>query len=133
MATTGFWPVRSSLGTVIRYADNPDKTTNPKYLDDDLAQVLRYAENDDKTDQRLFVTGIHCTAEHALEDMTAVQRRFGLKGQIVAYHGYQSFKTGEVQNHDSAKPPEGRREELSHGQHMPVFYAKSDFHLLPKT
>jgi len=96
MATTGFWPVRSSLGTVIRYADNPDKTTNPKYLDDDLAQVLRYAENDDKTDQRLFVTGIHCTAEHALEDMTAVQRRFGLKGQIVAYHGYQSFKTGEV-------------------------------------
>ncbi len=50
MATTGFWPVRSSLGAVIRYADNPDKTTNPKYLDDDLAQVLRYAENDDKTD-----------------------------------------------------------------------------------
>ena len=58
--------MRSSLGTVIRYADNPDKTTNPKYLDDDLAQVLRYAENDDKTDQWLFVTGIHCTAEHAL-------------------------------------------------------------------
>ena len=54
MATTGFWPVRSSLGAVIAYADNPDKTTNPKYLDDDLAQVLRYAENDDKTDQKLF-------------------------------------------------------------------------------
>ena len=118
MATTGFWPVRSSLGAVIAYADNPDKTTNPKYLDDDLAQVLRYAENDDKTDQRLFVTGIHCTAEHALEDMTAVQRRFGLKGQIVAYHGYQSFKTGEVQNHDSAKPPEGWQGVLTHGQLM---------------
>ncbi|MBO4914682.1 MAG: ParB N-terminal domain-containing protein [Oscillospiraceae bacterium] len=42
MATTGFWPVRSSLGAVIAYADNPDKTTNPKYLDDDLTQVLRY-------------------------------------------------------------------------------------------
>ena len=96
MATTGFWPVRSSLGAVIAYADNPDKTTNPKYLDDDLAQVLRYAENDDKTDQRLFVTGVHCTAEHAYEDMAAVQKRFGLKGKIVAYHGYQSFKPGEV-------------------------------------
>ena len=96
MATTGFWPVRSSLGAVIAYADNPDKTTNPKYLDDDLAQVLRYAENDDKTDQRLFVTGVHCTAEHAYEDMAAVQKRFGLKGRIVAYHGYQSFKPGEV-------------------------------------
>jgi len=96
MATTGFWPVRSSLGAVIAYADNPDKTTNPKYLDDDLAQVLRYTENGDKTDQRLFVTGVHCTAEHAYEDMSAVQKRFGLKGQIVAYHGYQSFKPGEV-------------------------------------
>jgi len=96
MATTGFWPVRSSLGAVIAYADNPDKTTNPKYLDDDLAQVLRYAENDDKTDRRLFVTGVHCTAEHAYEDMAAVQKRFGLKGKIVAYHGYQSFKPGEV-------------------------------------
>ena len=96
MATTGFWPVRNSLSAVIAYADNPDKTTNPKYLDDDLAQVLRYAENDDKTDQRLFVTGVHCTAEHAYEDMAAVQKRFGLKGRIVAYHGYQSFKPGEV-------------------------------------
>lgn len=96
MATTGFWPVKGSLKTVIDYADNPDKTTNPKYLDDDLAQVLRYTENDDKTDQRLFVSGVNCTAERAYEEMKAVQTRFGMKGTNVAYHGYQSFKTGEV-------------------------------------
>lgn len=96
MATTGFWPVRNSLETLIAYADNPDKTTDPKHLDDDLPQVLRYTENDDKTDRRLYVTGINCTAEQAYEDMAAVQKRFGLKGQIVAYHGYQSFKPGEV-------------------------------------
>lgn len=33
MATTGFWPVKSSLKDVVKYAENPDKTTNPKYLD----------------------------------------------------------------------------------------------------
>ena len=43
MATTGFWPIKGSLRDVIKYADNPDKTTNPKYLDDDLAAVLKYA------------------------------------------------------------------------------------------
>ena len=37
MATTGFWPVKSRLKEVIDYADNPDKTTERKYLDDDLA------------------------------------------------------------------------------------------------
>ncbi len=42
MATTGFWPVKGSLKSVLDYADNPDKTTNPKYVDDDLAQVLLF-------------------------------------------------------------------------------------------
>lgn len=28
--------------------------------------------------------------------MIAVQRRFGMKGKVVAYHGIQSFKAGEV-------------------------------------
>ena len=58
MATTGFWPVKGSLKVVIDYADNPDKTTNPKYLDDDLARVLEYASNDEKTDQR-FLLKLH--------------------------------------------------------------------------
>ena len=96
MATTAFWPVKGSLKVVIDCADNPDKTTNPKYLDDDLAQVLRYAENDDKTDQRLFVSGVNCSADRAYEEMKAVQTRFGMRGTNVAYHGYQSFKPGEV-------------------------------------
>lgn len=96
MATTAFWPVKGSLKEVIDYADNPDKTTNPKYLDDDLAQVLRYAERDDKTDKRLFVSGVNCSADRAYEEMKAVQVRFGMRGTNVAYHGYQSFPPGEV-------------------------------------
>ena len=44
MATTGFWPVRGKLKKVLDYADDPDKTTERKYLDEDLYQALRYTE-----------------------------------------------------------------------------------------
>ena len=96
MATTGFWPVKGSLKKVLDYADNPDKTTDRKYLDDDLANVLRYAQNAEKTGQKMYVSGVNCSADHAYEDMMATKRRFGKLGGNVAYHGYQSFRTGEV-------------------------------------
>ena len=96
MTTTGFWPVKSNLKSVIDYADNPDKTTEHRYVDDDLYAALRYAENDEKTDQRVYVAGINCSAEYAYQEMAAIQKRFGNRGSVVAYHGYQSFASGEV-------------------------------------
>lgn len=96
MATTGFWPVRGKLKKVLDYADNPDKTTEKKYLDDDLYAALRYTENDEKTDEKKYVSGINCSAVFAYQEMMAVKRRFGEQGKVIAYHGYQSFKTGEV-------------------------------------
>ena len=60
MATTGFWPVKGRLKDVINYAENPDKTIERKYLDDDLAVTLNYVENSDKTDQKMYVSGINC-------------------------------------------------------------------------
>ena len=47
MATTGFWPVKSNLKYTLDYAENPDKTTAEKYLDNDLYAAIRYVENDD--------------------------------------------------------------------------------------
>ena len=96
MATTGFWPVRGKLKKVLDYADNPDKTTEKKYLDDDLYVALRYTENDDKTDERKFASGVNCSGAFAYQEMVAVKRRFGERGKVIAYHGYQSFRTGEV-------------------------------------
>ena len=96
MATTGFWPVKGSLKDVVKYAENPDKTTNPKYLDDDLAAALKYVSNDDKTDMQLFVGAINCPPVRAYEQMMATKRRYGKMGGNVAYHGYQSFRSGEV-------------------------------------
>lgn len=96
MATTGFWPVKGKLKDVIEYARNPDKTTDSKYLDDDLYKALRYTQNDEKTDKAVYVDSINCPKKRAYEQMMATKRRFGKMGGNVAYHGFQSFQTGEV-------------------------------------
>ena len=96
MATTGFWPVKGRLKDVINYAQNPDKTIERKYLDDDLAATLNYVENSDKTDQTMYVSGINCPKKRAYEQMMTTKRRYGKLGGNVAYHGYQSFQAGEV-------------------------------------
>ena len=81
---------------MIEYAENPDKTTAQEYLDEDLYNAIRYVENDDKTDRQIYVDTINCSKRNAYGEMTAVQKRFGSRGDIVAWHGYQSFVTGEV-------------------------------------
>ena len=88
-----------NLKATLDYADNPDKTTAPEYLDEDLYAALRYAENDDKTDRKMFVGGINCSAQNAYAEMIAVQRRFGLRGKVVGYQGEvtpeQAFAIGK--------------------------------------
>ena len=100
MAVTKIWVIKDSLQRVLDYAANPDKT---EY--DALAQTLHYAENDAKTklnESAQLVTGIHCRADHAWEDMRAVQERFGKTDGVVALHAYQSFREGEVTPRSSA-------------------------------
>lgn len=96
MAVTGFWPIYKNLKATLDYADNPDKTTAREYLDDDLYAALSYAENDNKTDRKMYVGGINCSKQNAYAEMIAVQRRFGIRGKVVGYHGIQSFREGEV-------------------------------------
>ena len=96
MAVTGFWPIYKNLKATLDYADNPDKTTDRRYLDDDLYAALSYAENDNKTDRKMYVGGINCSKQNAYAEMIAVQRRFGVRGKVVGYHGIQSFREGEV-------------------------------------
>lgn len=88
MATTSLWKVSGSLKKVLDYAENPDKTS--------LKNVIEYASDGAKTDDELFVIGINCEVERAYEMMTETKRQFGKKDKVVAYHGYQSFKDGEV-------------------------------------
>ena len=103
MATTGFWPVKNRLKEVIDYAENPDKTIDRKYVDSDLYAALQYVSNDQKTDKKMYVSGINCNAKRAYERMMATKKRFGKTGGNVAYHGYQSFQTGEVTPEEAHK------------------------------
>ena len=117
MATTGFWPVKGSLKAVIQYADNPDKTTNRKYLDRDLADAIQYVENDAKTDEKLFVSAINCDPETAYEDMTATKVRFGKHGGNAGSCGKQD-RTGGEQGRLSRYQGQRHRQPFQH----PVLY-----------
>lgn len=91
MATTKIWAVKDNLERTVNYAANPEKT-----VDSDLKKAIHYAGDKAKTESRCYVTGVNCNAETAFEEMNAVQERFGKTGGNVAYHAYQSFKTGEI-------------------------------------
>ena len=95
MATTKIWAIKDSLSRVVNYAENPEKT-----IFSELKQVLKYAENDEKTidksEKTMYVTGVNCNSKTAYEEMSAIQKRFDKTTGNIAYHAYQSFKTGEV-------------------------------------
>ena len=63
MAVCEIWDVRGRLDHPIDYAENPEKTANPKYTEADLqamVDVMEYATNKDMLDNRyalLFIRG----------------------------------------------------------------------------
>ena len=65
MATTGFWPVKSRLKEVLDYAENPDKTTDKKYLDVHLYNAQGYVGDGDKPDKKMYVSAINCPTKRA--------------------------------------------------------------------
>lgn len=103
MAVTSLWRVKGYIGKVLLYAENPDKTTSPETIPspagvnrDTLEDVIAYAGREEATNQRQLVTGINCNAGTARSEMMAVKKRFRKEDGTIAYHGYQSFREGEV-------------------------------------
>lgn len=97
MATTAIWKVKGSLGRVVEYAANPDKTT--AFTTEDLQglrDVMDYMTQDYKTEEQRYVSGVNCVPAIARDEMQMVKGQFGKEGGIVAFHGYQSFAPGEV-------------------------------------
>jgi len=97
MATTKIWAVKGSLRSLVDYVDNPEKTIAA--ADDSmkgLFNVLDYAANIDKTEQKLFVSGVNCLPEIAIQQMILTKKQYDKTDKILAFHAYQSFKPGEV-------------------------------------
>ena len=103
MAVTSLWRVKGYIGKVLLYAENPDKTTNPETIPvaeglnrDSLEDVIAYAGREEATNQQQLIWGINCIPETARKEMMDVKLQFEKTGGTIAYHGYQSFKEGEV-------------------------------------
>ena len=99
MAVCEIWDVRGRLDHPIDYAENPEKTINPKYTETELqalVDVMEYATNQYKTEKRYFVTGVNCDPACARDEMMIAKQQWNDESEIVCYHGFQSFKHGEV-------------------------------------
>ncbi len=94
MATTSLWHIKGRLKDLIAYVENPAKTNDPSLQD--FFNVFAYAQNPEKTAQGDYVTAINCVKEIALEQMILTKKQFGKDDGYIAWHGYQSFKPGEV-------------------------------------
>lgn len=93
MATTSIWPIKMTINKTINYVENKDKT---KILLSNLSNTIDYAENKNKTEEQFYVTGINCNSNSVYQDMMRVKKAYNKLDGIQGFHGYQSFKEGEV-------------------------------------
>ena len=98
MATTSLWKVDKRLDHVIDYATDAEKTKNENEGGnfDSIEKLLTYATNPVKTEKLFYTTGINCKVDNAVKEMQFIKKLYGKEKGIIAFHGYQSFKEGEV-------------------------------------
>ena len=101
MATTKIWDVSAHVSKLLAYVANKNKTVmeiENKNFDESerlAAEILGLPYDHFTTEEKKFVTGINCTPENANEVMLTLLEDTD-SSDIQAYHGYQSFKPGEV-------------------------------------
>ena len=100
------WPVNGRVDAVIKYARNPEKTTESslEYQAElhTINDVVEYAANDMKTEKRMYVTCLNCTERDAAKQFMETKRLWSQISGVdktagrSCYHGYQSFREEEV-------------------------------------
>ena len=100
MAVTSLWPIRNRPDKVISYIQNPEKVTEEYFAENSALHiidgVLDYASDDDKTERREYVSCINCSESTAAKEFLEIKRLWKKTDGRPCYHGYQSFKPGEV-------------------------------------
>jgi hypothetical protein len=100
MAVTSIWPIKYRLDKVIRYVENPEKITEEYYSENAAMHIIdgvvEYAADDTKTERREYVTCLNCNEGHAAREFQDVKKLWKKDDGRLCYHGYQSFKPGEV-------------------------------------
>ena len=100
MAVTSIWPITGNPDGVIEYAINPEKTSEESREETAalhaIDNVVEYTADDLKTEKRMYVSSVNCQIPFAKEQFMETKRRFGKMDGRTCYHGYQSFRAGEV-------------------------------------
>lgn len=115
MAVTSIWPITGSVDSVIKYAVNPEKTTEVSQEAAALHaidNVVEYTADQIKTEQRMYVAGINCQVLYAREQFIETKLSYGKLEGRTCYHGYQSFRVGEVDANTAHKIGVALAEEL---------------------
>ena len=102
MAVTAIWSIKGKVECVVRYTANPEKTWSGNYGEaaqfHTLENVMQYTADEMKTEEQLYVSGVNCSSnpDVATEQFYKSKKVWNKEGGIVCFHGYQSFKTGEL-------------------------------------
>ena len=97
MATTSIWSIKNNLKQSINYIINPEKTINKDYGKNLYSYLeIENTENNYKNEKVCYVSSINCSERNPYEEMLFTKEEYGKTNGILAFHGYQSFKEGEV-------------------------------------
>lgn len=102
MAVTAIWSVKGKVESVVRYTANSEKTWSGNYGQaaqlHTLENVMQYTADEMKTEEQLYVSGVNCSSnpEEATRQFYITKKVWNKEDGIICFHGYQSFKTGEL-------------------------------------
>ena len=96
MATTSIWSIKNNLKQSINYIINPEKTINDDYGKVDYDYLEGKKDYNFKKEKVCYVSTLNCDENYPYDDMIDTKDYFNKKYGNLAYHGYQSFKEGEV-------------------------------------
>lgn len=98
MATTSIWSIKNNLKQSINYIINPEKTINKDYGKNNYNYLESYSNKDYdfKNEKAEYVSCINCSEYDPYGDMKFTKEQYRKTNNVLAFHGYQSFKEGEV-------------------------------------
>lgn len=61
-----------------------------------LDTIIKYIMNGEKTEKMMYVSGVNCKPDTAIQEMLDTKKRFNKEDGIISYHLIQSFEGKEV-------------------------------------
>lgn len=96
MATTSIWSIKNNLKQSINYIINPEKTLNENYGKNDYNYLEGKTDYNFKNEKVHYVSYLNCEECDPYSSMKDTKDYYSKNDGVLAYHGYQSFKEGEV-------------------------------------